>query len=559
MRRKQLISLSILSVGVALLVAATGVGTAAGSSSSLRGGTLRINQSAGTFDTLDPQLAYVTNDWQVLNATQLLLLNYPDRAGQAGERLVPEAAKAFPTVSEHGTVYTYHLRSGLRFSDGSPVTAAAFQRAFERVLSPKMFAQYGIYDGVDRDIVGGQAFAATGKAAGRRHPAKHITGIEARGLTLTIHLTHAMPSFESLLALEWFSATKPDLPYTAKKSGILKYPSAGPYYLASNNLNGDTILKRNRYYHGSRPANPDKIVIHNLTDPEGSVQEIEQGKVDYDMGGVPSDAVNALVQKYGPPSSQHGQFRIGLETSCFEWEALNDARPPTDNANVRRALNYAIGRTLILKLVGPYSGSSTDQILPPGVQGYRKLSLYGDFPNVSKAEQVGGSALKNAPPLLIYYNGLSPARTHEAELMQSEFQAIGLKVTMAPETTGDYYGPLETKGTQWNVAHFPGCIDVADPSSYFNYLLNANSLGFNASWIGFNDSSFVSEAEHAASLSGTARARAYAALDKQLMTTDAPVIPLSIPNVSYLVSRRVSNIIFDRYFGGPLLNAMSVR
>jgi hypothetical protein len=90
MRRKHVFSLLMLSMGVALLVAATTVGAASSatrkvsSSKALRGGTLQINQSAGAFDTLDPQLAYVTNDWEVLGATQVMLLNYPDKGGSAG-------------------------------------------------------------------------------------------------------------------------------------------------------------------------------------------------------------------------------------------------------------------------------------------------------------------------------------------------------------------------------------------------------------------------------------------------------------------------------------------
>jgi ABC-type transport system substrate-binding protein len=550
MRRKQLVSLSMLSVGVALLVAATSVGAAAARSSTLRGGTLRLDQSAGTFDTLDPQLAYVTNDWEVLNATQLLLLNYPDRAGRAGERLVPEAARSFPTISRHGTLYTYRLRAGLRFSDGSPVTAAAFQRAFERVLSPKMFAQYGLYDGVDADIVGGKAFAGTCRTCNGRATAQQISGIHSSGLTLTIHLTHPVPSFESLLAMEWFAATKPNMPYKNTKSGVLEYPSAGPYYIASNNLNGTTILKRNRYYHGSRAANPDKIVIHNLTDPDVSVHKTEQNKVDLDLGGVPSTEVNAIVQKYGAPS-KHGPFHVD-ESSCFAWAPLNNTRPPTDNAAVRKALNYALGRTAIADILGRYTGTPTDQVLQPGVPGFKKLNVYGNSPNVAKAEQVGGSALKNAPPVVVYYNGLSQTRTQQAELMQSEIQAIGLKVTMSRETTGDYYGPLHAN--DWNVAtSFGWCADFPDPAQYFGAVVGTGNVSR------FSNSSFTKAADHAASLSGSARSRAYASLDKLVMTTYPPMVPLYVENTKYLTSKRVHDYVFSQSLGTPLLNTLSVR
>jgi len=202
----------MLSMGVALLVAAMTVGVATSatqkvsSSKALRGGTLRVNQSAGAFDTLDPGLAYVTNDWEVLYSTQLLLVNFPNKAGQAGSQLFPEASKAFPTISKNGKTITFHLRAGLRFNDGSKVTAASYQRAWERILSPKMYAQYGIFDQLNKMVVGAQKFT-DGKAA-------HISGISAKGLKLTFHLVKSNPTFVNILGMQWFGAVKPSMKYT---------------------------------------------------------------------------------------------------------------------------------------------------------------------------------------------------------------------------------------------------------------------------------------------------------------------------------------------------------
>src|SRR5262249_4945879 len=202
--RKHVLSLLMLSMGVALLVAAMTVGVAssatqkAGTSKAKRGGTLRVNQSAGAFDTLDPGLAYVTNDWEVLYSTQLLLVNFPNKAGKAGTQLFPEAAKSFPTVSKNGKVVTFHLRKGLKFNTGAPITAKNYVRAWERILSPKMYAQYGTFDQLNKMVVGAQAFT-DGKTA-------HISGIKAKGLTLTFRLVKPNPVFTSILGMQWFGA-----------------------------------------------------------------------------------------------------------------------------------------------------------------------------------------------------------------------------------------------------------------------------------------------------------------------------------------------------------------
>ena len=106
MRKKHVFSLLLFGVGVALLSVALTAGVATSATRShtsgaiKKGGTLKINQSSTDFDTVDPQLAYVTNDWALLYTTQILLVNFPEKAGQAGSVLYPEGATAFPTISK---------------------------------------------------------------------------------------------------------------------------------------------------------------------------------------------------------------------------------------------------------------------------------------------------------------------------------------------------------------------------------------------------------------------------------------------------------------------------
>ena len=129
MRSKALLSAVFASLGVMMLVAAIFAGTASSASKpaakpaskhALKGGTLRVNASNNDFEFSDPGLAYDTLSWSMLYTTQMLLVNFPEKNGQAGSVLYPEAATAFPTVSRNGKTYTFHIRPGLKFSDGSP-------------------------------------------------------------------------------------------------------------------------------------------------------------------------------------------------------------------------------------------------------------------------------------------------------------------------------------------------------------------------------------------------------------------------------------------------------
>ena len=150
-------------------------------------------------------------------ATSAELLNYRDRPFPSGARLEPEVARGMPVVTNGGKTYTFRLRHGYRFSPPSnqPVTAAAFQRAIERALNPRMQSFAG---DLIRDIVGVLAYQA-----GRT---RHIAGVTARGNRLTIKLIYPSPSLPARLAAPFFSAVPPATP--VDPSGIEGIPSAGP-------------------------------------------------------------------------------------------------------------------------------------------------------------------------------------------------------------------------------------------------------------------------------------------------------------------------------------------
>ena len=114
MPRRVWLSLGLLATGAALMVAAQ----LAGAAPERKGGIFRVG-TTGASVQIDPQLSYITTGWWLEYATAAKLYNY-----RPGGRLVPEVASRF-TVSNRGKRYTFFLRKGFRFSDGTPVTAAA--------------------------------------------------------------------------------------------------------------------------------------------------------------------------------------------------------------------------------------------------------------------------------------------------------------------------------------------------------------------------------------------------------------------------------------------------
>ena len=553
MRRKQVLSLFMLVTGVALLVAAMTVGAAssatkrAGSAEAAKGGTLRINQANSDFDFVDPQLAYRTDDWTMLSTTGMPLVGFPEKAGAAGSQLYPIGETAFPTVSGNGKIYTFHVRPGLKFSDGSPVTAASYQRSWERILSPKMGSPLGVNLSLQDDVVGAQAFL-DGKAS-------KISGISAKGLTLTFHLTSPNATFVSILSMQWFTAVKPNTPYSS--DGLNVYPAAGPYYIASRDPGRSTVLKRNPYYKGDRPANPDQLVFTPNVNVDQSLLQVKAGQADLDLIDVPPTATADLASQYGV---NKGRFWVG-PTSCVNYMAMNNARPPFDNVNLRKAVEYAIDRPAQVRLLGAYAGTRTSQILVPGIPGYKPYHAYPlRGADVAKAKQVGGSAIDSAPTLNVVHT-TSTYSTNRAQVAEYNLKQVGFKVNDVPTPATNYYQVIQTKGTTYNFVTNGGwCADYFDPFDYLNVLFDGRKIqaANNNNYAYFNNADFNKGLDHAASLSGSARAAAYAKLDSDLMVKYAPVVPYLISTNTFFTSARTKNWIYSTYFGSPYLNALAV-
>ena len=93
--------------------------------------------TTGASVQVDPQLAYITTAWWLEYATAAKLYNHPDKRGAAGTQLQPEVASRY-RVSNSGKRYTFFIRKGFRFSDGTPVRARHFKHAINRAANKEL-------------------------------------------------------------------------------------------------------------------------------------------------------------------------------------------------------------------------------------------------------------------------------------------------------------------------------------------------------------------------------------------------------------------------------------
>jgi ABC-type oligopeptide transport system substrate-binding subunit len=508
---------SKLGTALAVLVTALLVTGAAGASTrkATAGGTLNVDLATDV-DYTDPALSYLSTGWELEYATCLKLMNYPDQNGPKGSQLVPEAAAGFPRVSNNGKTYDFTIDTKFtKFSDGTPVTAASFKAAFDRLADPKMQSPSGAFMS---DVVGAS-----------RSP---VSGIQAKGSHLIINLTHAGPDLLARLAMPFFCAVPANLPHDP--NGVNTPPSAGPYYVASRVPNRTILLKRNPYYKGTRPHNAAQISYTVGNSLDATYLRVQQGASDYASGGIPPAAYAEAAQKYG---INKGQFWVKPFLSTG-YLAFNTSRGIfKDNVALRKAVNQAIDRRALLAQGGYLAGKRTDQILPPGIAGFRDADLYPlKQPNVKAAQKLAQGHTGDGTVVLYESNrGASPLR---AQIIQYNLKQIGLNVdtklfarAVQLEKEGTRGEPFDIADEQWGADY---------PYDFINVLLDGRTIQAtnNNDFSYFNDPTFNKQMTQASLLTGSKRYTAYGNLDVAIMQQAAPWAPRSNANNRMFVSQR---------------------
>jgi DNA-binding SARP family transcriptional activator/ABC-type transport system substrate-binding protein/streptogramin lyase len=317
----------------------------------------RIVNVALSSDTLDSNSSdpvgvqsFNADQLQFHYATCAKLFNYPDAPGAAGKHLRPEVAAGWPKVTDSGRTYTFKIRPGYGFSPPSrePVTAASFRHEIERFLK-----QPGPWSlATLPDIVGAKAFNSGQET--------HVSGISAKGDTLVIRLLKPSGDLPTRLARPAFCAVPAHLP-TVPGGLHLPIPTAGPYYLADRSQDV-FVLKPNPNYHGPRPQQLDAIVYRTGIGVGDAVAQVGAGKVDYVQEQDPALAPNT-------PAAQTAGRRYRLTANnSTDRLALNTSRPLFADPRVRRAVEYALKRSVLAHaLNGEIYQRPTNRLLPPNL------------------------------------------------------------------------------------------------------------------------------------------------------------------------------------------------
>lgn len=295
------------------------------------GGTLRI-ASSSDFPSMDLPVSWDSASW----AVELMIFNGLMRFQRSSAETEPELAESY-SVSDDGLIWTFKVREGLTFSDGSPLTAHDVKYSVDRNFSP--------------DVGGwGTAYymAIEGTAERMAGEADEVIGVKVvDDYTIEFHLTSPVPYFDKLMAMPWT--------YAMKKEHVEKYADdvshrplgSGPFMLEEWIPGQRAIFVKNPNYFRDDEPYVDKVIWEIGVEPEVALLRLEKGELDLMEDRVPASEYPRLIAD--PKWQPYIIEEAGNDTY---YMTVNYNQEPLRHLKVRQAIAHAIDKEKMVRLIG---------------------------------------------------------------------------------------------------------------------------------------------------------------------------------------------------------------
>jgi ABC-type transport system substrate-binding protein len=329
-------------------------------------------------------------------------------------------------------------------------------------------------------------------------------------------------------------------------------PSAGPYYLKLTWGNDLHVLERNPNYRGPRPHRLERIVYDTTNSAHRTVDQIESGDADYS-----ADVLQlSTFARGGPLDTRYGRPRAGFPLLVqtpqlgFRYLSFNTSRGAFADVRLRRAVNYAVDRRALARVLGD---DPSDAYLPPAWRG-TGASIYPLSPNAARARALAHGF--HGTVLLWACN--RPDCTTSARIVRANLAAIGIHVRIVQ--SDDPFGDSQKAGADYDLLLLTWYYDWADPYEVLNLFLDPT--GFRPDWAPRTVSipaSYRRELEHVARLRGPNRLTAYRRLAVKLERQVAPFAAYSTPVLPEFYSARVACRVEQPVVGAADIGTLCVR
>jgi peptide/nickel transport system substrate-binding protein len=501
----------------------------------VNGGTLRAAMVSNP-DHLDTALAYTTETWQILSSTNDGLVTFQRTSGGGGDKIVPDLATAMPKISKSGHTYTFHVRTGVKFS---PPVSRAVQPSDIKFSIERLFRVNSPGVGYYNEIVGAARYEKTKKGG--------ISGIVANDAkhTIVFHLATRDGTFLEYLAMPFADVVPTGTPNKDISTDSAWRIATGPYMIKQYVPQQSITIVRNPNFHQWTPNIPNghlnAIDVTLGVSPDEAVNQIADGQLDYYFEAVAPDRLAEIRARY--PRQVHTFSRAALL-----YFTLNTLKAPMNNFKVRQALNYAVNRVDLVKIFGG-QGTPTENLVPTTFgAAYKKHTFYSY--NLAKAKQLVKQSGTKGMAVQVWSSSTDP-QPQAAQYMASVLDSLGYKATVKTMSEGVYYDTVSNEATDPQVSYNEWDEDFPEGEDYIDSQFNGRYIVK----VGNNDNSnlnvpALNRQMNAARMMplGPARDAAWARLDAEIMKTQAPEVPFMDRNFPKFYSTRLQGIVFNPTF-----------
>jgi peptide/nickel transport system substrate-binding protein len=527
-----------------------------------RGGTITVLQPSD-FDYLDPAQEYVNVDQIAGTLLTRSLTTYKETVQSDGTvkmTVVGDTATDTGTDVNHDCkVWKYTIKDGLKFEDGTPVTAADVAYGIARSFSP--------------DLTQGPHWiqnwlAGTGSTSADYNKvykgpynggADVPPGLTVSGNTMTFTFSQAHCDMPYAAALP-MTAAVPKAKDT--RADYTRHPvSDGPYMISSYIKDTSLTLVRNPNW------DPNGDAVHNAyPDQIKMVFNVDQNTITQRLAANVGDDQTALTW------SNVTADTAGLVTGAVTSRVVDGATQFADyidinnlrvtDVNVRKALNIAMDKTAVIKSVGgDTAGTVLNSIESPTTPGWQNYDVFGVGPtgDAAKAKQMLGG---KTPELVLCFAGGVARRESQALAIQASLQQAGFKIDLKPIDAATYYTIIGAKTNTCDLYRAGWGSDWPSGSTIIPPILDGRSIQptGNSDYSYYNSDATNAEIDRISAETDSAQAaKDWAALDKKIMQNDAPMIPILDDRNFTLIGSKVGGAFLSKAFGATSLNTVFVK
>jgi len=524
------------------------------------GGTINLIADSDC-DYYDPARTYYGHCWDMQRLFSRGLMAYKPEPGSAGLDVVPDIAQGLGT-SPNGKDWTYKLKSGIKYEDGTAVTSKDVKYAIERV-----FAQSVINGGPTYVITflcpgplnaSGGCDSYKGPYVDKDPNHLGLSTIDTPDdSTVVFHLNQVVGDWNYIMALP--ASTPVPIAYDQGPKGGAKYTfhpvSDGPYKFESYTPNKNLTLVRNQYWSQNtdpfRKALPDKVVFTVDTNDVDVDNRLITNIADVDIAGVGVQVATQAKILNNPALKARADNPV---TGATRYLAIESKVAPFTNVHCRRAVQYAVSKVdWQTARGGPIGGGDiATTMLNPAVKGYVKFDDYPDNNGVGDAAKAKDE-LKQCGQPNGFTTHLATSNTGKGKNMaaavQNSLAKVGIKVVIDEGDASTYYSQFigspsvnRKKGFGLMIAGWGA--DWPTGYGFFSSLIDGRKIlpQGNSNYSETNDSKINSMIDQAVATTDAGKAAdIWGQVDKQLME-DATLVPMTYDKALVISSTNITNV-----------------